>query len=362
MLKHYILKKKMTNQQLIDKLELDGILSFNEFKQLLFTYNYQDFNYAKKRANKITKQIFSNKIYIRGLIEISSYCKNDCYYCGLRKSNLKALRYRLNKEEILLCCNEGYKLGFRTFVLQSGEDLYYDDDLMVDIIKSIRNLYPDCAITLSLGEKSKETYQKYYDAGANRYLLREETYNEEHYYMLHPREMSFKKRIECLSNLKEIGFQTGCGFMVGSYLQTLDNLVNDLLFIKELKPEMVGIGPFLVHQDTPFKNQKNGDLNLTLFLLSIIRIMTKDVLLPATTALATLDPNGRIEGIKHGCNVVMPNLSPSEVRKKYLLYDNKASSGQEASEGLNELADTLKKEGYQIVYQRGDYCKFDYKG
>lgn len=193
MLKHYILKNKMNNQQLIDKLELDGILSFNEFKQLLSTYSYQDFNYAKKRANKITKQIFSNKIYIRGLIEISSYCKNDCYYCGLRKSNLKALRYRLNKEEILLCCNEGYKLGFRTFVLQGGEDLYYDDDLMVDIIKSIRNLYPDCAITLSLGEKSKETYQKYYDAGANRYLLREETYNEEHYYMLHPREMSFKK-------------------------------------------------------------------------------------------------------------------------------------------------------------------------
>lgn len=362
MLKHYILKRKMNNQQLIDKLELNGILSFDEFKQLLSTYNYQDFNYAKKRANKITKQVFKNKIYIRGLIEISSYCKNDCYYCGLRKSNLKALRYRLSKEEIMLCCNEGYKLGFRTFVLQSGEDLYYDDDLMIDIIKSIRSLYPDCAITLSLGEKNKETYQKYYDAGANRYLLREETYNEEHYYRLHPHEMSFKKRIECLSNLKEIGFQTGCGFMVGSYFQTIDHIINDLLFIKELQPEMVGIGPFLVHQDTPFKDQKNGDLNLTLFLLSIIRIMNKDVLLPATTALATLDPNGRIEGIKHGCNVVMPNLSPSEVRKKYLLYDNKAASGQEASEGLNELTDTLKKEGYQIVYQRGDYCKFDYKG
>lgn len=362
MLKHYIQKYKMNNIELIDKLNHEGELDFDEFKQLLSTYNQEDFTYAKETAAKITKQIFSNKIYIRGLIEISSYCKNDCYYCGLRKSNINALRYRLSKEEILLSCKEGYKLGFRTFVLQGGEDLYYQDDLMVDIIKSIRTLYPDCAITLSLGEKSKETYQKYYDAGANRYLLRHETYNEDHYYMLHPQEMSFKQRIECLHHLKEIGFQTGCGFMVGSYHQTIDHLVNDLLFIKKLKPEMVGIGPYMVHHDTPFKDLKNGDLKLTLFLLSLIRIMTKDVLLPSTTALATLDPKGRIEGIKHGCNVVMPNLSPYEVRKKYLLYDNKASSGQEASEGLKELVDTLSKEGYEIVYQRGDYCKFDYNG
>ncbi|WP_455684759.1 [FeFe] hydrogenase H-cluster radical SAM maturase HydE [Thomasclavelia sp.] len=352
----------MENIKLIDKLNYSGELKFNEFKQLLSTYDQKDFDYAKKLAAKITKQIFGNKIYIRGLIEISSYCKNDCYYCGLRRSNLKAMRYRLSKEEILLSCKEGYRLGFRTFVLQGGEDLYYQDELMVDIIKSIRQLYPDCAITLSLGEKSKETYQKYYDAGADRYLLRHETYNKDHYYMLHPHDMSFKKRIECLHDLKEIGFQTGCGFMVGSYQQTIDHIVNDLLFIKELKPEMVGIGPYLVHHDTPFKDLKNGNLKQTLFILSIIRIMTKDVLLPATTALATLDPNGRIKGIKHGCNVVMPNLSPQEVRKKYLLYDNKAATGQEASEGLKKLVDTLKDEGYEVVYQRGDYCKFDYKG
>lgn len=352
----------MENIELIDKLNHNGELDFNEFKQLLSTYNQIDFDYAKELAAKITKQIFGNKIYIRGLIEISSYCKNDCYYCGLRRSNSKAIRYRLSKEEILLSCKEGYKLGFRTFVLQGGEDLYYQDEMMVDIIKSIKQLYPDCAITLSLGEKNKGTYQKYYDAGADRYLLRHETYNEDHYYMLHPHAMSFKKRIECLRNLKEIGFQTGCGFMVGSYHQTTDHLVNDLLFIKELKPEMVGIGPYLVHHDTPFKDLKNGSLKLTLFILSIIRIMTKDVLLPATTALATLDSNGRIEGIKHGCNVVMPNLSPLEVRKKYLLYDNKATTGQEASEGLKELIDMLKCEGYEVVYQRGDYCKFDYKG
>ena len=210
--------------------------------------------------------------------------------------------------------------------------------------------------------KSKETYQKYFNAGADRYLLRHETYNREHYYQLHPHEMSFDNRIDCLLNLKAIGFQTGCGFMVGSYHQDIDCLVNDLLFIKELKPEMVGIGPYLVHQNTPFKNQPNGDLKLTLFLLSLISIMTKDVLLPATTALATLDSNGRLEGINHGCNVVMPNLSPQEVRKKYSLYDGKAASGQEASEGLKELIDTLKTAGYEVVYERGDYCKFDYEG
>ena len=352
----------MENIELIDKLNYQGGLNFEEFKQLLATYNQNDFEYAQKLAHKITKEIFGNKIFIRGLIEISSYCKNDCYYCGLRRSNLRANRYRLSEDEILISCKIGYELGFRTFVLQSGEDMYFNDEMMVEIIEKIRKTYPDCAITLSLGERSKETYQKYYDAGANRYLLRHETYNEEHYYQLHPCEMSFKQRIDCLYYLKEIGFQTGCGFMVGSLNQTVEHLVNDLLFIKELKPEMVGIGPYLVHHDTPFKDLDNGSLELTLFLLSLIRIMMKDVLLPATTALATLDKDGRIRGIKHGCNVVMPNLSPQEVRKNYMLYDNKATMGQEASEGLNELVDTLKNEGYEVVYQRGDYQRFDYKG
>ena len=351
-----------SNHELIDQLDLNDGLNAEEFKQLLTTYDQFDFDYAKNLAARITNQVFGNKIYLRGLIEISSYCKNDCYYCGLRCSNKLAHRYRLSIDEILLCCQVGYRLGFRTFVLQGGEDNYYQDEIMVEIIKAIKAAYPDCAITLSLGEKSYDSYQKYYDAGANRYLLRHETYNEEHYYQLHPRTMSFHHRIDCLHYLKEIGYQTGCGFMVGSYHQTIDCLVNDLLFIKELKPEMVGIGPYLRHQDTPFKDQPNGDLNLTLFLLSLIRIMTKDVLLPATTALATLDPIGRIEGIRHGCNVVMPNLSPQVVREKYMLYDNKANSGQEASEGLTELINTFKASGYQIVFERGDYKKFDYKG
>lgn len=362
MLKPYILRCNVKNIDLINKLNHDSGLNFDEFKQLLSSYDEKDFEYARTLAAKITKTIFNNKIYIRGLIEISSFCKNDCYYCGLRRSNKKALRYRLNQDEILLSCKEGYQLGFRTFVLQGGEDEYYQDETMIKIIRSIKERYPDCAITLSLGEKPRASYQKYFDAGANRYLLRHETYNEDHYYQLHPQEMSFKQRIDCLKNLKEIGFQTGCGFMVGSYRQTIDCIVNDLLFIKELKPEMVGVGPYLVHQDTPFKDQENGDLNLTLFLLSLIRIMTKDVLLPATTALATLDSNGRIKGIEHGCNVVMPNLSPQEVRKKYMLYDGKASSGQEASEGLKELITSLAQGGYVVVFERGDYQKFDYKG
>lgn len=362
MLKPFIQRDKMSNIDLIDKLNRNSGLDFNEFKQLLSSYDQKDFDYAKSLAATITHQIFSNKIYIRGLIEISSFCKNDCYYCGLRRSNKKALRYRLTLDEILLCCKEGYRLGFRTFVLQGGEDDYYQDELMVKIIKTIKVLYPDCAITLSLGEKSKMSYQKYFDAGADRYLLRHETYNEKHYYQLHPSDMSFKQRIECLNNLKEIGYQTGCGFMVGSYRQTIDCLVNDLLFIKELKPEMVGVGPYLVHHDTPFKGQSNGDLKMTLFLLSLIRIMSKDVLLPATTALATLDIDGRIRGIQHGCNVVMPNLSPLEVRKKYLLYDGKVSSGQEASEGLNDLIESLQIAGYEVAFERGDYHKFDYKG
>lgn len=348
----------MMNKTLIDKLNADSRLEFDEYYQLLSTYCDDDFEYAKKLARTITDEIFDNKIYIRGLIEISSYCKNDCYYCGIRKSNSKALRYRLSKDEILSCCKEGYRLGLKTFVLQGGEDLYYNDKLMVEIIESIRTLYPDCAITLSLGEKSKETYQKYFNAGANRYLLRHETYNKDHYYLLHPTNMSFENRISCLHYLKEIGYQTGCGFMVGSYGQKVEHLVNDLMFIAEFKPEMVGIGPYLVHHQTPFFNQKNGDLRLTLFLLSLLRIMLKDVLLPATTALASLDKQGRILGIEHGCNVIMPNLSPSTVRKKYSLYDHKAATGLEAVEGLNNLINTFNQAGYEIVFERGDYCKW----
>lgn len=344
----------MKNTNRIDLLK-EGHLSREELKILLDTYTPEDQAYAACLSRKITDEIYDHEIYIRGLIEISSYCKNDCYYCGLRKSNTHAMRYHLTKEDILACCQEGYEAGFRTFVMQGGEDLSYDDEKMCDIIATIRAHYPDCAITLSLGEKEKETYEKYYQAGANRYLLRHETYNEAHYYQLHPQDMSFQHRIQCLHNLKEIGFQTGCGFMVGSPGQTNAHLVNDLMFIKELTPEMVGIGPYLVHHDTPFKNEHNGDLEKTLFLLSLIRIMHPHVLLPATTALATLHPEGRSRGIQLGCNVIMPNLSPRSVREKYMLYDHKANTGQEAKEGLKDLTDTMARIGYQVVVDRGDF-------
>lgn len=340
---------------LIDKLNKNETLSFEEFCSLVSDYSESDREYAASLARDISKKHFDNKIYIRGLIEISSYCKNDCLYCGLRKSNKNAERYRLTKEQILDCCKAGYNLGFKTFVLQGGEDMYYTDEIVVDIVSDIRKNYPDCAITLSLGEKSKESYQKFFDAGANRYLLRHETADCEHYSKLHPENLTLENRMECLKNLKEIGYQTGCGFMVGSPYQTPETIAKDLLFISEFKPQMVGIGPFVPHKDTPFNEYNHGSLELTLFLLSLVRIMLKKVLLPSTTALGTIHPDGRQMGVLSGANVVMPNLSPSDVRKKYLLYDNKICTGDEAAESLKSLEKTMKDIGYEITVSRGDY-------
>ncbi len=309
----------------------------------------------RKLAQKKALENFSKKIYIRGLIEISSYCKNDCLYCGIRRSNKNAVRYRLTKNEILSCCEKGYALGFRTFVLQGGEDGYFTDDLMCDIVGSIKSAYPDCAVTLSLGERSRESFQRLFDAGADRYLLRHETATAEHYSRLHPLEMKLESRMECLKNLKEIGFQTGAGFMVGSPFQTAENLADDLLFLKSFNPHMCGIGPFIPHRDTPFADRESGSVRLTLVLLSIIRLMLPRVLLPATTALGTVDGKGREKGILHGANVVMPNLSPTEHRADYSLYDNKICTGDEAAECIKCLSGRMKSIGYEIVTDRGDY-------
>jgi biotin synthase len=344
---------------LIDTLEKERILKKEEFIYLLEHYSSEDASYLAEKARNISKKHFGNKVYTRGLIEVSNYCKNDCYYCGIRRSNKNITRYRLTKEEILSCCEQGYELGFRTFVIQGGEDNYFTDEVMVSIIKEIKDNYPDCAITVSLGEKSKETYQKYYDAGADRYLLRHETANEEHYKKLHPDNLSLVERKQCLRNLKEIGFQTGCGFMVGSPYQTTEHLAEDLLYIKKLSPAMVGIGPFLPHHDTPFANQKKGSYELTLFLLSIIRLMIPNVLLPATTALGTIHPLGREQGILSGANVVMPNLSPVAVRKNYELYDNKICTGDEAAECRMCLQGRMQKIGYELVAERGDFVPMD---
>lgn len=321
----------------------------------LLNNNTQELRNALASHATIAKQRhFGNQVYIRGLIEFTNYCKNDCYYCGIRCSNQQLSRYRLSKSDILSCCTKGYDLGFRTFVLQGGEDSYYKDDRMLDIVSTIHSMFPDCAITLSLGERSYESYKQLYEAGASRYLLRHETANIEYYSKLHPDNMSYQNRMNCLRHLKDIGYQVGCGFMVGAPFQTTENLAEDLLFIQEFQPDMVGIGPYLSHKDTPFHNQTSGSLEDTLLLLSILRLMRPDLLLPATTALGTIAPDGREQGIMAGANVIMPNLSPSNVRQQYSLYDNKACFGNEAAEGLAHIQNRLQSIGHEITINRGD--------
>ena len=299
-------------------------------------------------------RFYGNRVFTRGLIEISSFCKNDCLYCGLRRSNANAERYRLTPEEILECADSGYELGFRTYVLQGGEDAYFTDGRLVPLITELKRRHPDCAVTLSLGERGYESYKRLREAGADRYLLRHETADEEHYKKLHPGEMSFQNRMRCLKNLKALGYQVGCGFMVGSPFQTPETLAKDLKFIEEFKPEMCGIGPFVPHHETPFAKHTAGTLELTCFLLSVIRLIHPPVLLPATTALGTIDPLGRERGILCGANVVMPNLSPVSVRKKYELYDNKICTGEEAAECRGCLERRMESIGYRIVAERGD--------
>ena len=340
---------------MFNKLYQDTQLTEAEYKELLELHTDKEIaEYGFELARKRQKETFGNEVYTRGLIEISNYCKNDCIYCGIRRSNQNAERYRLSEEEILSCCESGYALGFRTFVLQGGEDGYYTDDLLEDLLHKIKAAYPDCAITLSLGERSRESYERLYTAGADRYLLRHETANEAHYGKLHPAEMSLKNRKQCLYTLKEIGYQVGCGIMVGSPYQTIDNLVEDLAFMKTFNPHMVGIGPFIPQKDTPFGEMEPGSLEMTLFLLAIIRLMLPKVLLPATTALGTIHSRGRELGVLAGGNVVMPNLSPVKVRKKYALYDNKICTGEEAAECRGCLGKRMESIGYKLVVSRGD--------
>ena len=305
-------------------------------------------------ADEVRREHYGDAVFLRGLIEFTNYCKNNCYYCGLRAGNRSVSRYRLSKEEILACCAEGHALGYRTFVLQGGEDPYYTDDLICEIVASIRGAYPDCAITLSIGEKPRESYRRYFDAGANRYLLRHETANPAHYARLHPENMSAENRRRCLWALKEIGYQVGSGFMVGSPYQTVDDIIADLRFLQELQPDMIGIGPYITHRDTPFAAMPSGSPELTLRLLSILRLMFPYALLPATTALGTLLPDGRERGLKAGANVVMPNLSPVAVRKKYAIYDNKICTGEESAQCRNCLEMRVEAAGYRIVTDRGD--------
>ena len=341
-------------RKLIDKLYREANLTDSELLDLITNISSQDREYLFECARNKAREKYSHNVYLRGLIEISSYCKNDCYYCGLRASNKCAERYRLDKSQILECCKTGYELGLRTFVLQGGEDMHYTDEILVDIISTIRKSYPDCAITLSLGEKSVTSYQKYFDAGANRYLLRHEAYSSDLYSKLHPKNLNIETRLDCLKNLKQIGFQTGCGFMVGAPYQTYEHIVKDLRFIKDFQPEMVGIGPFLPHSDTPFGEEQAGSVYLTLTLLAVVRLLVPTVLLPATTALSTASEDGLVLGVRAGANVVMPNLSPVDNRKKYELYNNKLYSNAESAQAKAELEKRIKSIGYEVVEARGD--------
>ena len=348
------MSEKTSNQILIDKLEAEHELTRGEWVMLLSTYTDEDRAYAAERARAVADSVYGKSIFIRGIVEFSNVCKNNCYYCGIRAGNDCLERYRLTEEEIFECCKAGYEYGFRTFVLQGGEDPYYTDDIMCEIVSSIRKNYPDCAITLSVGEKTRETYEKYFEAGANRYLLRHETALDEHYKKLHPNNMSLENRKKCLFELKKIGFQVGSGFMVGSPYQKPDNILADLRFLQELSPDMIGIGPYISHEDTPFKDKKSGSLELTIRLIAILRLMFPYALIPSTTALGTIHPEGRELGLKAGANVVMPNLSPVKVRKLYTLYDNKICTGEEAAQCIECLKNRVKNAGYEIVTDIGN--------
>ncbi|MDR1839507.1 MAG: [FeFe] hydrogenase H-cluster radical SAM maturase HydE [Treponema sp.] len=338
--------------EIVYKLVTEKTLSDGELASILETDAYDDSLFTE--ADRVRRRIYGTDVYIRGLIELTNYCKNNCYYCGIRRDNSGLERYRLSPDQILDCCDTGYELGFRTFVMQGGEDNWYNDEVMCEIVSRIKSKFSDCAVTLSLGERAYDSYKALYDAGADRYLLRHETACDAHYRQLHPENMSLENRKKCLWNLKEIGFQTGSGFMVGSPYQKTEHLIADLRFLQELKPAMIGIGPYITHSDTPFKDFKSGSLELTLRLVSILRLMFPYALIPATTALGTIAPDGRELGLKAGANVVMPNLSPSSFRRQYALYDGKICTGEEAAECKGCLERRINLAGFKIVVARGD--------
>lgn len=346
----------MDNREKIEFLAEEHFLKPDEWKELFSSWTQEDRLYAAELARECALQQFGNKIYVRAIVEYSNICANDCLYCGIRRSNTAAERYRLTEEEILDCCRHAYQGGFRTFVLQGGEDAFFlKENRLRNIVSGLRKEFPDCAITLSAGELTRETYQALYDAGADRYLLRHESADKAHYDLLHEGRLSWENRLHCLHILKEIGYQTGCGFMVQSPYQTVEHLAKEMVFMKEFDPAMIGIGPFIPHCKTPFAAFPQGSLELTLFLLSLCRLMKPSVLLPATTALGTIHPTGREQGILAGANVVMPTMTPEKVRSKYLLYNNKNALSSAENILCSDLQTRLEKIGYTLEIGRGDY-------
>ena len=356
----YFEEKNKTSSELLRLLSEKHHLSLSSYEKILEERTEADEELAHQLARECTEKYYGRGVYTRGLIEFTNYCKNNCHYCGIQRGNQEVERYRLSKEEILSCCEEGYRLGFRTFVLQGGEDPYFTDEKIVEIVQAIKKAFPDCAVTLSIGEKSRASYEKYFLAGADRYLLRHETADKEHYQYLHPKELSWEHRMRCLKDLKDIGFQVGCGFMVGSPHQTAKTLAKDLYFIQEFQPDMCGIGPFIPQHATVFAREKAGTLQDTLFLLSLLRLIHPNMLIPATTALGTIDKRGRELGILSGANVLMPNLSPTAVRKKYLLYDNKICTGDESAQCRACLSRRMESIGAHLLVDRGDVKKITY--
>lgn len=340
--------------ELLEVLSREHSLPTGQYEELVRSFSPSLAARAAELAREARRAVYGDEVFIRGLIELSSFCRNDCLYCGLRRSNRSAERYRLTPEVVLACCERGYDLGFRTFVLQGGEDPALTDERVCDLVRAIRAAHPDCAVTLSLGERSRDSYRALFDAGAERYLLRHETADPAHYARLHPAELTLEHRLACLRDLAEIGYQVGCGFMVGSPGQTASSLAEDLKLVERIRPAMCGIGPFVPHHATPFADAPAGSVGLTCYLLSLLRLIDPRLLLPATTALATLGPRGRELGMLAGANVVMPNLSPMEAREKYELYDNKAHAGSEAAEGLAELRRRMGDMGLCVVVDRGD--------
>ena len=344
----------MRTEEIAEKLINGEAPEKAELLELIRARTPEVFKRLASAADKKRREVYGDAVYTRGLIEFTNCCKNDCLYCGIRRSCKSAERYRLTEEEILSCCAEGHRLGFRTFVLQGGEDPFFTPERVSSLVRAIKAAHPDCAVTLSLGEHPREVYKLWREAGADRYLLRHETADKAHYERLHPAGMSFENRMRCLYDLKDLGFQVGCGMMLGSPYQTPATLAEDLAFLRDFRPHMVGMGPFIPARDTPFAGERAGTLEETLFFISVVRLLLPGVLLPATTALGTIDPRGREKGLQAGANVLMPNLSPAAVRKKYALYDNKICTGEEAAECSACLRARVERVGFRIVTDRGD--------
>ena len=340
---------------LVDTLRTCHDLAPDQYMALFTMRDPQDVEYLFGQAREVAQRQFGKGIYLRALIELSNVCRNDCLYCGIRRSNSRVTRYTLSHDQVLACCEQGYRVGFRTFVLQGGEWGEERSQWIADLIRDIRQGWPDCAITLSLGEHPRETYALWRQAGADRYLLRHETHNERLYSLLHPQELTIKHRLQCLNWLKELGYQVGAGIMVGAPYQSLKSIVEDIQYLVSFKPHMIGMGPFIPQHDTPFARFPAGSVDMTARLYAILRLALPQALIPSTTAMATLAPDGRIRGILAGANVVMPNLSPKDNRRHYALYDHKASLGAESVEGIKKLADELATIGYHIDWSRGDY-------